>query len=72
MKDMIKAEQGTSAKLKLDLAERNNRIIQLSHEYEDQINQTKELISLKDEELRKISSLLMVHDSDIIRLKVIN
>ena len=44
----------------------------MSSQYEDQIREIKDMINLKDEELRRMSSVLMVSDYDVIRLKVIN
>ena len=44
----------------------------ISHQYEDQIHEIKDMIALKDQELRRLNSYLMVNDADVIRLKVIN
>lgn len=44
----------------------------ISHQYEDQIHEIKDMIALKDEELRRLNSYMMVNDADVIRLKVIN
>ncbi len=44
----------------------------MSHQYEGQIHEIKDMISLKDQELRRLNSYLMVNDADVIRLKVIN
>lgn len=43
-----------------------------AHQYESQIAEIKELLTIKDEELRRINSYLRVNDADIIRMKVIN
>jgi hypothetical protein len=46
--------------------------VAVSRQYEEQISEIKDMITLKDEELRRINSFLMVNDADVIRLKVIN
>lgn len=54
------------------LAQRNNKIEELSGIYETQITDLKDLITAKDHELASIRASLLVTDYDVIRLRVIN
>lgn len=72
IRETLRIEQTNNLKLKADLNDRDNRILTLSAQYEDQIEDIKQMIAAKDGELRRLSSVLMVTDYDMIRLKVIN
>lgn len=65
-------EQANNLKLKAELADKNTRITLISAQYEEQIESIKDMINAKDDELRRVSSVLLVSDYDMIRLKVIN
>jgi ribosome-binding ATPase YchF (GTP1/OBG family) len=69
---MLRLEQGSNLKLKAEVADKSSRIIAISAQYEEQIVDIKEMLSLKDEELRRLSSALLVTDVDLIRLRVVN
>ena len=72
IKDALRVEQASSACLKGQLAQAESRLQAVGQQYEQQVGEVKEMIALKDQELRRISSFLMVNDADVIRLKVIN
>ena len=59
-------------RLKAEVADKGNRLSDISNQYEDQISGIKEMINVKDEELRRLSAALLVTDVDLIRLKVVN
>jgi phage host-nuclease inhibitor protein Gam len=65
-------EQTGNLRLKGELADRNSRIAAMTGQYEGQIGEIKEVIAAKDEELRRMSSVLIVSDYDMVRLKVVN
>ena len=69
---MLRVEQGNNLRLKAELADKSNRLSDISNQYEDQISGIKEMINVKDEELRRLSAALLVTDVDLIRLKVVN
>lgn len=72
MKDMLRVEQTNNYKLKSQLGEKTNRMMAISSQYEQQISDIKEMIEMKDQQLKRMGSVLMVSDYDVIRLKVIN
>jgi hypothetical protein len=72
MRESLRMEQASNLKMKAELADKTNRIASISAQYEDQIMGIKEMIDAKDEELRRVSSVLLVSDYDMIRLKVVN
>ena len=53
---MLRHEQGTNLKLKAEVADKSQKITSISHQYEEQISNVKDMISVKDEELRRLSS----------------
>lgn len=65
-------EQTNNFKLKNQLSDINNKVITVTNQYEEQISDIKDMISLKDEELKRLSSVLIVSDYDMVRLKVVN
>lgn len=65
-------EQANNLKLKAEVADKTNKITLISVQYEEQIESIKDMINAKDEQLRRVSSVLMVSDYDMIRLKVVN
>ena len=72
LKEMLRMEQNTNLKLKGQVADKSSKITNISIQYQEQIAGIKEMIGLKDEELRRMSSALLVSDVDLIRLKVVN
>lgn len=72
IKDALRVEQANSARVKGQLVETAGKLQAVSQQYEQQIGEIKEMIAIKDQELRRINSFLMVNDADVIRLKVIN
>ena len=72
LKEMLRMEQNTNLKLKGQVADKSSKISHISIQYQEQIAGIKEMIGLKDEELRRMSSALLVSDVDLIRLKVVN
>lgn len=58
--------------MKAQLSETALNLNTVAHQYEAQIGEIKDLLTVKDEELRRINSYLRVNDADIIRMKVIN
>lgn len=68
----MKSEQSMVNKFKSEVLDKNAKIVQLSHQYEDQIEQIKNMIDAKDEQLRKLTAIAMITDYDVIRLKIVN
>ena len=69
---MLRMEQANNLKLKAEVKDKANRLVAVSNQYEEQIGSIKEMIDMKDEELRRLSSALLVNDVDLIRLKIVN
>ena len=72
LKEMLRNQQGNNLKLKAEVADKSQRIGTISHQYQEQIADIKDMIALKDQELRRLSSALLVSDVDLIRLKIVN
>ncbi len=72
IKDALRFEQNSNSKLKAQLNDTTINLNNMAHQYEEQIAEVKELLTIKDEELRRINSYLRVNDADIIRMKVVN
>jgi hypothetical protein len=72
IKDALRIEQNNNTKVKAQLNDTTAHLANVAHQYEAQIAEVKDLLTVKDEELRRINSYLRVNDADIIRMKVIN
>jgi hypothetical protein len=68
---MLKSEQDKNKELNRQLRAKNNKIEEISREYEDQIMNIKELIERKDFEIKKYTQV-KVTDYDMIRFRVIS
>ena len=58
--------------LKLQLHSLTHRLQELSYQYENQIQEMKQLIDAKDMEIRKAQKALNITDYDMVRIRVLN